>query len=523
MDAPGSFSVTAIMASYNEEDIIGLSIQHLIEQGVSVYLIDRASTDGTVAEAQRFAGQGLIAIERFPDESGFPGQDAQRSTWGRILERMQKLAQELDGDWFIHHGVDEFRESPWPHLDLCRAIRRVQTAGYNAIDFAALGFPPTDDNYRKGDDLRATFRYCEPARRFDRLRINAWKKSSVDLLSSGGHEAIVPERRVFPIRFLLRHYPIRNQAQGERKILQEREPRRDPGERELGSYAQYDGVEAGARFIRDPATLTAYDPDGIRLQLFLRHRGVEELESALAVSEHDLDVAQKEGMIRSEEAERSRREQVAASRETEQAREERDALARTLVEVEGQRSALTRPLEAAKWERDELDRTLDEVEGERDTLARTLEAVERERDTLARARDEVREQRDSLARAMDEVQARRDTLAGTLSDVQAQRDALVRTLEVVEAQRDSLAGTLSDVQAQRDSLVRTLEEVEAQRDTLARTLSDVQAQRDVLAHANNELGADLVRRQARLDELLSSWSWRATGPAREVLRRLRGT
>jgi uncharacterized coiled-coil DUF342 family protein len=483
------------MAAYNEEDIIGLSIQHLVEQGVSVYLIDRASTDATVAEAQRFAGKGLIAIERFPDESGFPAQDAQRSTWGRILERKQKLAQELDGDWFIHHDADEFRESPWPHLDLCQAIRRVEEAGYNAIDFATFGFPPTDDNYRKGDDLRATFRYCEPARRFDRLRINAWKKSSVDLLSSGGHEAIVPERRVFPIRFLLRHYPIRNQAQGERKILQEREPRRDPAERELGSYAQYDGMESGASLIRDPATLTAYDPDAIRLQLFLRHRGVEELESALAVSEHDLDVAQKEGTIRSEEAERSRREQVAASRETEQAREERDALARTLVEVEGQRSALARPLEAAKWERDELDRTLDEVEGERDTLARTLEAIERERDTLARALEEVRGQRDSLAH--------------TLSDVQAQRD--------------SLAGRLSDVQAQRDSLVRTLEEVEAQRDSLARTLSEVQAQRDALTHSNSELGADLARLQARIDELLSSWSWRATGPAREVLRRLRGT
>ena len=494
MDAPGSFSVTAIMAAYNEEDIIGLSIQHLIEQGVSVYLIDRASTDGTVAEAQRFVGKGLIGIERFPDKSGFPAEDAQRLTWGHLLERKQKLAQELDGDWFIHHDADEFRESPWPHLDLCQAIRRVQEAGYNAIDFAAFGFPPTDDNYRKGDDLRTTFRYCESARRFDRLRINAWKRSPVDLLSSGGHEAIIPERRVFPVRFLLRHYPIRNQAQGERKILQELEPRWDPAERELGSYAQYDGVESGAGLIRDPATLTAYDPDAIRLQLFLRHRGVEELESALAVSEHDLDVAQKEATIRSEETERARREQVTASRATERAQEEREALARTLVEVEGKRDAQTRTLGATKWERDELDRTLDEVEGERDTLARTLEAVERERDTLAHALEEVQGQRDSLAR--------------TLSDVQAQRGSLVRTLEEVEGQRDSLARTLSDVQAQRD--------------TLARRLDEVQKLRDALAQSNNELGAGMARLQARIDELLSSWSWRATGPAREVLRRLRG-
>ena len=469
VDVPASFSVTAIMAAYNEEDIIGLSIQHLIEQGVSVYLIDRASTDGTVAEAQRFAGKGLIGIERLPEESGFPAEDAQRLTWGHLLERKQKLAQELDGDWFIHHDADEFRESPWPHLDLRQAIRRAHEAGYNAIDFAAFAFPPTDDNYRKGDDLRTTFRYCVPARRFDRLRINAWKRSAVDLVSSGGHEAIVSERRVFPIRFLLRLYPIRNRAQGERKILQERQPSWDPAEGALDWHVQRDGAESGDSFIRDPATLTAYAHDAIRLQLFLRHRGVEELETALAVSEHDLEVAQKEGTIRAEELERLRREQ-----------QERDALARKLVEVEGQRSALASTLEAAKWERDELDRTLDEVEGERDTLARTLDAVERERDTLVRARDEVREQRESLARTLEEVQVQRDTLA------------------------------------------RTLEEVQGQRDTLARTLNDVQAQRDSLAHSNNELGAGVARLQARIDALLSSWSWRATGPAREVLRRLRG-
>jgi len=35
-------------------------------------------------------------------------------------------------------------------------------------------------------------------------------------------------------------------------------------------------MESGDRFIRDLATLTVYDPDAIRLQLFLRHRGVEE-------------------------------------------------------------------------------------------------------------------------------------------------------------------------------------------------------------------------------------------------------
>jgi predicted nucleic acid-binding Zn-ribbon protein len=495
MTAPGNFSVTAIIAAYNEEDIIGLSIQHLIEQGVSVYLIDHSSTDGTVAEAQRFAGKGLIGIERFPDESGFPAEDAQRFAWGHILERKQTLAQKLDGDWFIHQDADEFRESPWPHLDLCQAIRAVQAAGYNAIDFAGFNFAPTEDSYRKGDDLCTAFWYCEPAQGFARLRINAWKRSPVDLVSSGGHEAIVPDRRVFPIRFLLRHYPIRNQAQGERKILQERQPRWDPAERAGGWHVQYDGVEAGHRFIRDPATLTAYDPDAIRLQLFLRHRGVEELESALAVSEHDLESVQRGKATHSEELERLRREQIAASRETEQAQAERDALARTLVEVGTQRDALARTLDAVEGERDGLARTLDEVEGERDVLARSL----------------------------DQVQVERDTMTRTLKEVQAQHHTLARTLVEVRAQRDALVRTLDQVHAERNSLDRALNEVQAQRDALAHTLNDVQAQRDGLAHANDELSADLSRLQARIDELLASWSWRVAGPAREILRRLRGT
>lgn len=495
MTAPGDFSVTAIMAAYNEEDIIGLSIQHLIEQGVSVYLIDHSSTDGTAAEAQRFAGKGLIGIERFPDESGLPAEDAQSFVLGHILQRKQKLAQKLDGDWFIHQDADEFRESPWPHLDLCQAIRAVDAAGYNAIDFAGFNFPPTDDSYRKGADLRTTFWHCEPGRGFDRLRITAWKRSSVDLVASGGHDAIVPDRRVFPIRFLLRHYPIRNQAQGERKILQERQPRWDPTERARGWHVQYDGVEAGHRFIRDPATLTAYDPDAIRLQLFLRHRGVEELESALAVSEHDLESVQRGKATHSEELERLRREQAAASHETEQAQAERDALARTLVEVGAQRDALTRMLDSVEGDQGALARTLDEVEGERDTLARTV--------------DNMQAQRDSLVQTLDEVRAQHDTLARTLVEVRAQRDALLRTLDQVHAERNSLASALDEARAQRDSL--------------AHTLNEVQAERDSLAHANDELGADLTRLQAHLDELLASWSWRATGPAREILRRLRGT
>jgi chromosome segregation ATPase len=87
---------------------------------------------------------------------------------------------------------------------------------------------------------------------------------------------------VFPIRFLLRHYPVRGQAHGERKIEKERRAAFAPEERKRGWHVQYDGVEPGQSFLRDPETLRPYDPALARVAVALRHRGVEELERQLA-------------------------------------------------------------------------------------------------------------------------------------------------------------------------------------------------------------------------------------------------
>jgi hypothetical protein len=61
---------------------------------------------------------------------------------------------------------------------------------------------------------------------------------------------------VYPFKFLLRHYPIRSQAHGERKVLVDRAPRWSPEERALGWHRQY---EEHVRFVRDRATLEDAD------------------------------------------------------------------------------------------------------------------------------------------------------------------------------------------------------------------------------------------------------------------------
>lgn len=318
------FSVVAIIAAYNEADIIEHVVTDLIDQGVQVYFMDDGSTDGTVAAVERHLGRGVLGIERLakPGENGAPaGFD-----WERILRRKTQLAAELDASWFIHHDADEFRESPWSHLSLRDAIRHVDALGFNAIDFTGLDFWPVHDQFRAGDDVRDAFtRYAELAP-YDRVQVRCWKKTSaLDLVTSGGHEARFPRRRVFPLRFILRHYPIRGQTHGERKVFHERRNRFLDRERDQGWHVQYDHLQEGASFLRDPATLTPYDPETLRLSLILHPRYPEELEQALGVATTDI------AAVRSEIA-RLRRELEAASEHIEHVT---STLAQTREELRG--------------------------------------------------------------------------------------------------------------------------------------------------------------------------------------------
>jgi hypothetical protein len=91
--------------------------------------------------------------------------------------------------------------------------------------------------------------------------VKAWKNihQSVQLSESGGHDARLPHRRVFPFNFLLKHYPVRSQAHGERKVFRDRAPRWDPQERAGGWHIQYDHVDAGHNFVREKASLLEFD------------------------------------------------------------------------------------------------------------------------------------------------------------------------------------------------------------------------------------------------------------------------
>lgn len=264
------FRVVAFMTAYNEEDIIFHSVSRLLQQGVEVYLIDNWSTDGTVAAVESLRGKGLIGIERFPAEGSTGTYD-----WSQLLVRVEELARSIPADWFIHHDVDEIRESPWPKLSLREALNYVDQAGFDAVDHTVIDFPPVDDCFVPGIDFGAYFNHWEFGRRPGHFRqVKAWKNLGypLTLSDSGGHDVDFPRRRVFPYKFLLRHYPVRSQGHGEKKVFADRKPRFNPAERiNKGWHTQYEHIETGHSFLRSPESLSCFDPSGF-YQEFLVER-----------------------------------------------------------------------------------------------------------------------------------------------------------------------------------------------------------------------------------------------------------
>ena len=243
------FRLTALLAARNEGDIVARAVEHLIANRVGVYFIDHESDDDTVARLEPLVGEGLVAIERFPEESPFSPKKAAAAPWESILRREEGLATEIESDWFIRQDADEFLQGPWDGVSLSEAVQRVDELGFNAIEFRVLEFPPVGRPWTGSESLEETFPgWREPADGAGAL-VRCWKKvDEVDLLSSGGSEADFGRRRVFPVRFTLRHYPIRSQEHGERKTAEAKRSRR--GRRRTPMAREVPGARLRSSFRR---------------------------------------------------------------------------------------------------------------------------------------------------------------------------------------------------------------------------------------------------------------------------------
>jgi glycosyltransferase involved in cell wall biosynthesis len=293
------FKITAIIAIYNEEDIIAEVVDDLIGQGIHVHVLDDGSTDNSLEKLKRFCDSGLLTIEIFRPPVESSGTFFE---WESILRRKEELARELDSDWFIHADADEFRESPFPGMSFAQGVRLVDRLGYNAIDFAVINFYPVEGEEIINEGIRQSFLHYEDGAEYDRLQIKCWKKQpdSVDLVAAGGHQAVFPERKVFPIRFILRHYPLRGREHARKKVFAERLPRFKNNDRIKGWHVQYDKYDEQSIFVRRAEELERYEPDKVRALLMTYNRELEALKANLeaVIRDKDAHIGNLETVIR---------------------------------------------------------------------------------------------------------------------------------------------------------------------------------------------------------------------------------
>ncbi len=272
---PPEFDVLALVATFNEADIVGDLLSRLRDDGIRVHLCDNWSTDGTfdIAESRARSDKG-ITVERFP-------KDAPPSYFEleKLLTRVEELAHASGADWVVNHDADEVRQSPWAGVSLRRALWCVEQFGFNCIDHVVMNFRPVDEHWEGSGRLQDAFGWFEFGDHHAAFRQQkAWKPQPepVRFASSGGHDAAFPGRRVFPYRFLLRHYPIRSTAHGRRKVLTERLGRFSPEEREKGWHVHYDHYSESSEFLWAPGSLHRFTT----LQDLDRHLLVERLTAA---------------------------------------------------------------------------------------------------------------------------------------------------------------------------------------------------------------------------------------------------
>jgi hypothetical protein len=229
--------VAAIIHGFNDADMLSEAVHHLAGQQVEVHYFDNWSTDGSWDVAVRLREDGLIRhCERFPDQPG------SQYEWHNQLQKTSSYAAALDADWVMHYDVDEIRVSPWADATLAEAISHIDALGFNAIDFTVLDFRFTKDRPDCVGPFQTALTHFEFGRRPGHFaQVKCWKNiEGVDIASSGGHNAEFHGRKVFPVKFLMKHYPLRNREQANQKVFRHRLPRFDTEKKRHGWHTQYD-------------------------------------------------------------------------------------------------------------------------------------------------------------------------------------------------------------------------------------------------------------------------------------------
>lgn len=188
-----TLKITATILAQNEEDILGTTIEHHIQQGITNFIItDNASTDRT----REIAGKYAEVVEIIDE----PGDNHDQSKW---VTRMARLACKLSPDWIVHLDADEL----WCNLG---SLRR-QKGSVVRCEKMYL-HPPMGNNF----DLQKMRWYLN----FDHIPIPqeckiAHRPDPEIIITHGNHEAKGKQSESGDLE--RHHYPIRSYCQWESK------------------------------------------------------------------------------------------------------------------------------------------------------------------------------------------------------------------------------------------------------------------------------------------------------------------
>lgn len=252
-----NIKILAIITLFNEADIIENTIEYLLKQGIHVHIIDNWSTDGSYELVKKISCKNeKLSVERYPKL-----KPDKYYNWSNLLKRIEDISQEKKFDWYIHNDSDEIRCSPWKNVSLKSAISYADQLGFNAIDYTVIDFRPTKDGFDNTKNPESFFTHFEFGKRPGHfVQIKTWKNTGqkVDLHSSGGHQATFENRKIFPLKFLLKHYPLRSTKQAKIKIFSYRLPRISLADKKKGWHTQYNNYDIESKYIWNKNELLPY-------------------------------------------------------------------------------------------------------------------------------------------------------------------------------------------------------------------------------------------------------------------------
>lgn len=205
--APPAARKLGVVLSFNDVDIIGDVVGHLLDNDHDVVVWDNGSTDGTVERLQELAPH-LLELRSVPKEEA--GLYEIYGAMSRHL--MSGLAQRYD--WISWPDSDEILLGDDPAESYAAFVDRIVASPFDWCQFENWNFWWTDEDDATIDSPVARVRHyalfanCAP-------RVRAWRASCTNVRAFNHNP--LPGRR-YPVATRLCHYPMRSAEQALEKL-----------------------------------------------------------------------------------------------------------------------------------------------------------------------------------------------------------------------------------------------------------------------------------------------------------------